>query len=111
MLKFSVRRDVRGRSKVVGRPPLSPLIPLCPSPSCVCVCVCVSVCLRVSPQNDGQTPLHLASAYGHVAVVQYLVETAIMKDMESYKVTALVARKLYIYLTGVAEDLGNGAVA
>ena len=46
-----------------------------------------------------------------MAVVQYLVETAIMKDMESYKVTALVARKLYIYLTGVAEDLGNGAVA
>jgi hypothetical protein len=34
-----------------------------------------------------------------------------MKDMESYKVTALVARKLYIYVTGVAEDLGNGAVA
>ena len=31
---------------------------------------------HISPQSDGDTPLHNASYYGQVAVVQYLVETA-----------------------------------
>ena len=30
----------------------------------------------VSPQGDGETPLHWGSRMGHVAVVQYLAETA-----------------------------------
>ena len=53
-----------------------------PSPSSHCA----SPPLCVSPQNGGNTPLHEASIEGHVAVVQYLVETA-KADVEAKNVS------------------------
>ena len=48
-------------------PPFPPSSSCGPLPSC---------CVSLVPQENGSTPLHCASDAGHMAVVQYLVETA-----------------------------------